>query len=201
MTKSESKYYNTACLMDEALIILLEKKDYDYITIKEICHKAGVNRSTFYLHYETIDDLLKETIEFINQRFFESFKEIEPDYDVMLKKTIEDAILVTPKYLNPYLNFIKENKRIFKVIHNNPSLFKSEETLKKLYGELFVPILQSFNVEEHLQSYTFAYYTQGVLAIIMKWVKEDCLLEIEEVIDIIVKCLGLNVDIITKHSN
>ena len=50
MNKSESKYYNTALLMDEALLILLEKKEYDFITVKEICEKAGVNRSTFYLH-------------------------------------------------------------------------------------------------------------------------------------------------------
>ena len=48
MNKSESKYYNTACLMDDALILLLEKKDFEYITVKEICNKAGVNRSTFY---------------------------------------------------------------------------------------------------------------------------------------------------------
>ena len=51
--------------MDEAFLILLEKKDYDYITIKEICEKAGVNRSTFYLHYETLDDLLKESLSYI----------------------------------------------------------------------------------------------------------------------------------------
>ncbi len=58
MNKSESKYYNTALLMNQALIEILNKKDYDYITIKEICKKAGVNRSTFYLHYDNIDDLL-----------------------------------------------------------------------------------------------------------------------------------------------
>lgn len=58
MNKSESKYYNTALLMDEALLLLLEKKEYEFITVKEICVKAGVNRSTFYLHYESIDDLL-----------------------------------------------------------------------------------------------------------------------------------------------
>lgn len=62
MTQNESKYYNTACLMDEALIQLINEKDYDYITITEICKRAGVNRSTFYLHYETVDDLLKEAI-------------------------------------------------------------------------------------------------------------------------------------------
>ena len=33
MNKSESKYFNTALLMDEALLLLLEKKDYEFITI------------------------------------------------------------------------------------------------------------------------------------------------------------------------
>lgn len=70
MNKSESKYFNTALLMDEALIRLLEVKDYEYITVKEICEKAGVNRSTFYLHYETVNDLLSECLENTKKRFF-----------------------------------------------------------------------------------------------------------------------------------
>ena len=69
MNKSESKYFNTALLMEEALIQLLEVKDYEYITVKEICEKAGVNRSTFYLHYETVNDLLSECLENIKKRF------------------------------------------------------------------------------------------------------------------------------------
>ena len=54
MNKSESKYFATAARMDEAFLELIEKKDFAYITVKEICEKAGVNRSTFYLHYETV---------------------------------------------------------------------------------------------------------------------------------------------------
>lgn len=69
MNKSESKYFNTAQRMDEALIDLLAKKSLDFITVKEICEKAGVNRTTFYLHYETISDLLSKTMEFVNKRF------------------------------------------------------------------------------------------------------------------------------------
>lgn len=61
MNKSESKYFSTAERMDEALIHLLEAKGMEYITVKDICTQAGVNRSTFYLHYETIWDLLRET--------------------------------------------------------------------------------------------------------------------------------------------
>ena len=70
MNKSESKYYNTAVVMDEALLLILEYKDYEFITVKEICQKAGVNRSTFYLHYESMNDLLEEAIEMINQEFY-----------------------------------------------------------------------------------------------------------------------------------
>lgn len=51
MNKQESRYAGTASLMDEALLLLLEQKDFDRITVKELCQKAGVNRTTFYLHY------------------------------------------------------------------------------------------------------------------------------------------------------
>ena len=52
MNKNECKYFNTAIKMDEALIAFLENKEFEYITIKEICDTTSVNRSTFYLHYE-----------------------------------------------------------------------------------------------------------------------------------------------------
>jgi len=39
MNKSESKYFNTALLMDEALIDLLAIKDLEYITVKESAKK------------------------------------------------------------------------------------------------------------------------------------------------------------------
>lgn len=41
MNKSDSKYYNTAIKMDEAFLQLLNEKDFDYITVKEICLKQG----------------------------------------------------------------------------------------------------------------------------------------------------------------
>ena len=47
MNKAESKYYNTALLMNQALIELLNKKEYEFITIKEICAKAGCK--SFYI--------------------------------------------------------------------------------------------------------------------------------------------------------
>ena len=73
MNKSESKYFHTAVRFDKALLSLLEKKPLEYITIREICETAGVNRSTFYLHYENISDLLKETTAYVLDDFTSYF--------------------------------------------------------------------------------------------------------------------------------
>ena len=73
MNKSESKYFNTATKMDIALISLLKKKPFEYITVSEICKTAGVNRSTFYLHYETVGDLLDETARYLLNDFLTYF--------------------------------------------------------------------------------------------------------------------------------
>ena len=74
MNKTESKYFYTAELMNQALLSLLEKKDIEFITVTEITKKAGVNRSTFYLHYDNIYELLEETIENLNKQFVGSFE-------------------------------------------------------------------------------------------------------------------------------
>ena len=114
LNKSESKYYNTACLMNESLILLLEKKDYSFITVKEICEKAGVNRSTFYLHYETMNDLLSETIEYVGKKIQKKFNNKVLDKQTIKNSKLEDLFLITPEYLLPYLEFLKENKAIYK---------------------------------------------------------------------------------------
>lgn len=55
--------------MDKAFLELLSQKDFVFITVKEICEKAGVNRSTFYLHYEMVADLLSESADYIYEQF------------------------------------------------------------------------------------------------------------------------------------
>ena len=48
MNKNESKYFNTARKMDDALVELLQEKSLEFLTVTEICQRAGVNRSTIW---------------------------------------------------------------------------------------------------------------------------------------------------------
>ena len=187
MNKSESKYYNTAVLMDEALLLLLETKDFDFITIKEICKKAGVNRSTFYLHYENTNDLLNEAIGLINKRFNESFNNKIFDAQISSK---EDSFFITKEYLIPYLTFVKENKRVFKLIHDKPSVFNAQKVFTKMYNDFFTIILSKYGVKEEEKQYIFEFYTQGTLSIVMKWLSNDCVESIEDISTLIISLIN-----------
>lgn len=113
MNKSESKYFATAARMDVAFLTLLEKKDFAYITVKEICEAAGVNRSTFYLHYETMADLLSESVSHMNEQFLTYMKKDSQTFVTKLRDCpLDELYLITPEYLTPYLGYIEQHKRL-----------------------------------------------------------------------------------------
>ena len=188
MNKNESKYFNTALLMNEALLMLLENKDYEFITVKEVCKKAGVNRSTFYLHYEGMDDLLKETVETLTKRFYDSFD--TRDTEESLAATDKaDAFLITPTYLTPYLNFIKQNKRAYMLCCTKPALFNSEQTISRMYKNLFQPIMRKFDVDEDEMTYIFSYYSGGIVSVIGNWLRQGCDKPVDELVELITALL------------
>lgn len=101
--------------------------------MKEICEEADVNRSTFYLHYETVGDLVDETTEMINKRFLSYFPQNERDIsDALNGLRLGDLILVTGEYLIPYLRFIRDNKKIYRAAFRNPNDMQAHAR----YGEL-----------------------------------------------------------------
>lgn len=186
MNQSESKYFNTARKMDEAFLKILEKKDFAYITVKEICEKAGVNRSTFYLHYETIGDLLCESIQYLHQHFQDYMNMKREEIVAKLRECeLEELYLITPDYLMPYLSYIKEQKRLFKTVVENSMVLQLEDTYDRMFYHVFTPILERFQVPKEDRKYMMAYYIHGLMAIIAEWLKQDCADTIEHIIDII----------------
>ena len=190
MNKSESKYFNTAVRFDKALLSLLEKKPFEYITVSEICQTADLNRSTFYLHYENTNDLLDETTKYMIDNFISYFPFEKNsitagfvDCDLQELKYIQD------KYLHPYLQFIKENQCLFKSVLSQPKTFDSGAIFQRLFDNIFSPILDRFHYPKNEQNYVMMFYLNGITAIIMEWLKEDCEKSIENVSSIIQYCI------------
>ena len=177
----------TSSLMVEALLLLLEKKEYDFITVKEICEKAGVNRSTFYMHYDTKDDLLVETMKYINARLLS-----DSNYDAIIPRSNDEKNFNLDEiHLVPYLNTIKEFKKIYRVLPYKPHIFKKSNINKELYRNLCDNLLRKYNIKNDEKEFAFAYFNYGVLAIIDKWVESDCEEDVYKIADLIIKLISL----------
>lgn len=190
MNKNESKYFNTAVKMDKALIELLEKKDFEYITIKEICASAGVNRSTFYLHYENTSDLLKETTQYITDSFLSYFSYEKQSIAYKFENCdLKDLVFVTPEYLSPYLTFVKENQRIFRTSIKQLGSMDFDSVYNKMFKYIFNPVLARFDFPEKDRVYILKFYLVGITAVVMEWLENDCADEIDNITRIIIDCV------------
>ena len=58
--KKDLRYSRTDRLLQEAFLELLKVKSVDRITIRDLTERAGINRCTFYHHYQDIYDLLEQ---------------------------------------------------------------------------------------------------------------------------------------------
>ena len=144
--KESRRIIMTKALLKESLLEILKSKPLPKITIKEICENADVNRSTFYLHYENICDLLEETMQYMIDSFLSYFpvdmELIKLDFSCF---ELVELNYITEEYLNPYLSFIKENHRIFSTALLNSRVFGFEKIFNRMYANIFEPILQRFN--------------------------------------------------------
>ena len=190
MNKSESKYFNTATKMDLALISLLKKKSFEYITVSEICKTAGVNRSTFYLHYETIDDLLKEAVRYLLDDFLAYFTvDAKTAVQNLNECPCDELIFICDKYLTPYLTYIKDHKEVFKIALMQNKILGFEDVYKRMFENIFNPILSKFHYPKENRQYVMMYYLNGIYAIVGEWLKNGCDKSIKEISEIIYVCI------------
>ncbi len=190
MTKAESKYFNTSVKMSDALLDLLKTKPFEYITISEICKKAGVNRSTFYLHYENTADLLAET----GQRLLDDFRSYFMVDTVSLTAHFSDCEekelnFITEEYLHPYLSYIRDNRHVFATILKHANSFHFDAVFQRLFQHVFDPILHRFGYPAEERKYVMMFYLSGINALVLEWLKDGCRKSIEEVSHIIRECI------------
>ena len=136
----------------DAFTSLLRKQPYSKITIQQIIDEADVGRTTFYMHFETKDDLLKELSEDIFDHVFshELLKETTHDFS---QDSSLDAVLTHILY------HLKENETYLKSLlseHNENIFLKNlKDHLKKLFeNNLFLsdPSIPKDYVLDHMVS-------------------------------------------------
>lgn len=58
-----------------------------------------------------------------------------------------------------------------------------------MFQFVFIPILERYQVSDEYRKYLMAFYVQGLMAIITQWLKNDCKDTIEQIIDVMQRCV------------
>ena len=71
MVSIDRRVVRTRAKLHRAVVSLIHEKDYDAITVEDICAAAAVSRSTFYAHYAGKDDLKRSGLEQLRRKLLE----------------------------------------------------------------------------------------------------------------------------------
>ena len=74
--KTDRRVKYTQKVLKESLLEILQERPIERVTVKEICDRADVNRSTFYVHYGSPQDLLDS----IRNELYDEIKAKKKDF-------------------------------------------------------------------------------------------------------------------------
>lgn len=157
-------------IIDAYLELIFEKKDQK-ITVSELAHRANIARKTFYLHYESLEDVMRdatrrkidELLHILDKkRFFSNPFETDVLFQCLnqlMEPDIEFYRFISIE--NPETFFWTEVKRI--VVHETVAVYKDKV---------------DFPVQE-LRLYA-EYFVSGVMAVYVAWLRGELTLPLSE---------------------
>ncbi|WP_432632961.1 TetR/AcrR family transcriptional regulator [Brachyspira sp.] len=178
--KEDLRVVKTKEIIRNTFKSMILEMDYDYITIKELTERAKINRKTFYLHYESLDDLLLE---------------IQDSYaNVFIEKQISYTNIEDMKYLIGLFFDSTNNEPLNERILCSGSYRNiSDRIVKKVMDYRKKTNRGAFSDNEAYENIIFAYYGANSAIIYRQWVADGKKLSLEEVKELAIKlvCNGL----------
>ena len=163
--KANEQYKSNEKTILDVFTKLLEEKDIQKITVKEICEDAHINRSTFYNHFEDVYGVLEKMwlIHAENMRY-------------IFRKSHTSSKRENMRLI---LLYIKENELFYRVSFHSPIFSKMVTGFEDVFKH---HEMDSFNLKEQ---YKMEFIKQGMLSTIAYWLDLDCNLSIDELLDVI----------------
>lgn len=139
-----------------ALMILMEQKDFEDITISEIAQKAGVSRMTYYRTYSSKEDILI-------QHFYENAENLIQDIQAQKTVTLYDLFLRFFVFFKDHSNIVNN---LAKANLLKLALYHFAEFSERLFYESKIQQTPYSNTR-----YPIYFYTGGLLALLLQWIE------------------------------
>lgn len=182
LKKEDLRVVKTKEIIRNTFKSMILEMDYDYITVKELTERAKINRKTFYLHYESLDDLLLELQDSIANSF------IEKDISYTKLEDMKDLIKLFFQNGNNFHPIYE------KIICGGSYRNISDRIHKKVMDYRKKTNKGAFSNNDAYENIIFAYYEANSAIIYRQWVADGKKLSLDEVTELAIKliCYGLS---------
>ena len=157
--KNNKRYKSSSEKIETTFLSLILNHKYDEITISELCDKAEINRSTFYAHYDDINDLIIK----IESKFAKGTAGI---FNYGQRQTHEAFVEM--------FKFIEENKYFYKAFLNIPYITPAETNTK-------IDVLKNIGEKTNIDKsnkigifYRASFFGAGIKEMCRLWLERDC---------------------------
>lgn len=162
---SDRRTRKTKAQLRAALTKLLEQKKINEITVKEIVEEADINRSTFYLHYNDIYDLLHQ----IEKELLNEFIDLTKEYEYFHDDTNADF-----SYLTKLFEILSNNIDIVSILLGPNGDISFLNQIKHMIADKIIENFKEDCIKNNLLldvEYTFSFYLNGCIGLIEQWIE------------------------------
>jgi len=146
------------------MIMDTEKKPLGKITVREICERAGINRSTFYAHFQDVYDVGESVEKHMSEMAGEAFMNRLQEGD-SLRRGFEGLFEFVREYKEFYLLYLEGSHRVRAIeMLTEPYQERLEQLDPKELGCV---------VEGELE-YRQDFFSAGLAAMLYRWLRNDC---------------------------
>lgn len=165
LLKSQKSRFNRMCIA-EAIIELMKTEELKKIKISTVVKKAGVSRTTFYKHFNSLEEVLDDYM-----------NEIVAEYNIERAKNAEIKSLYDYKNILLTIYFFDQYADFFKTV------------TKQGFYSLLIDAINSFMTKniyfDKNNLYELYCYSGGLLNIFIKWEEDGKKEKPEEIAQIV----------------
>lgn len=154
----------------KALISLMEEKEFQNISIKEIAARADLSRRTFYRVFTVKEDPLTWYLNTLYQEFLVLLSQQQC-------REFKDVVAL-------YLSFWYQHAHLFALLKRSNMLSYILQQYYRVFPEVFKIVKGDYPLSQQSDalSYAMAFSAGGMLSVLIKWADEDMQKTPEEIL-------------------
>lgn len=171
---------NTKRALASSLRNAMEKKPFSKITVTEIITDCGVNRKTFYYHFQDIYALLKWMLQ-------QDAIEVVKNFD--FTANVEEAIAFV-------MNYVEEKNHLISCAYDSIG----HDVIKSFFYSDFIVLMKQYIdaketkynmiLDEKYKSFLAEFYTEALSGMLLDWIKDRDNIDKDSVIEYISRTLN-----------